>query len=868
VGQFGGAAYGGTVTYNLSGANGYTMQLGSGASGTGMLNFYNNTVLNSNTPGVTLSIPGGLDIDYPLSYNLTFTGPGNISMGSIVPYNAAGTEIPTFAGTGIVTLTGSNTYTANTTVNSGIVILAAGAAIADTSQILIANVSGTGAAFYQSGAGSLVSNTTTSLGDFQVGAAVGAAGYYNLSAGAIDVSSLNTTSGGEIDIGGASGGAATFAQFDMTGGSVVLPNQTQTYFLANRGAAGEASIVNFLGGTVTIAGGATPADNGIDGIAANWTTNQTATITIGGTAQVLTPSLWVKLNVGTGYDGAGTVGDTATLNLDGGILQAFGIEYTGTNSTLNFNGGTLMAGNGTNSSFVTGLAGSYVYAGGGTINNNGQAITIAQALLAVSGSGVGSVAVGNGGTGYSVPPEVTISGGGGKGASAYATISATSGAVTGIIITCPGTGYNSVPSVSLSGITMGTAATPGAVTMVANSGTGAMTFSGAGTTTLTAVETYTAPTIVNSGTLAIANTTNAGVSGLNSSSAITINNGATINISTTTDNALLGSVPSSIAPLTINAGGTLTTSDSGHLGPLVLAGGALAENASPTTDQASWGVYDLDHGVTAGGTTTTSLISAQDIGLTQNGGTVFNVSPGASNGIDLLVTGGFADLSMEGNDNGLIKTGNGVMLLAGTSNYLSATAVNGGTFEVSGSLGTTNVNVTGSATLSMSGGVITTGTVQIGASASLAGYGTINGLLVNQGTVVVSGSLTLTKGVQNNGIILVTGSGTLAVGGTFINNGTLDVMDSPRTTLPAGLVNNGIILTSANVAVLQSSRSGNSFAVTMQSYVDHTYQLYSSPDLHTWSAAGNAQQGTGGTIVLTDSNATASGEFYKVGVGP
>jgi autotransporter-associated beta strand protein len=259
--------------------------------------------------------------------------------------------------------------------------------------------------------------------------------------------------------------------------------------------------------------------------------------------------------------------------------------------------------------------------------------------------------------------------------------------------------------------------------------------------------------------------------------------------------------------------------------------------------------------------------------LTEAGGTIFYVNSGSTGGIDLNVTGSFYH-SSGSPDTGLIKTGNGVMILSGSNNYSSPTTVSGGTLGIiGGSLSTTGVTVSGSATLTLATGAITTGTVQIAAGGFLYGYGTINGALVNQGTVTVDGALTLNGNFQNNGYMMVTGSGSLVVNlpnnGTFVNNGTLDIMDSPQTVLPAGYVNNGTILNSSLVTVQQVAETANSFSVTIQSYTNHTYQLQRSADLGTWQNVGAAQSGTtGSALVLTDTNATAGSMFYQVGVGP
>ena len=876
MGQFGAPAT--TPIFNLSGTNGYTLQLGSGSAGTGALQFYNNTTLNSNTPGVTLSIPGGLVINYPSSYTLTFGGAGNISIGAIVPYSSTYSEVPTFAGAGTVTLTGSNTYTGATTVTSGVVQLTG--QITATPTIVIGSTSGVAAALYQSGANSISAVTSGAGGAFQMGGTAGAFGYFNFSGGTVSVP-------GEIDTGGYNGGAGTFGEFDMSGGTVNLPNSAASYFMLNRGLAGETSVFNISGGTVQISGGGAPTDNGFDGLAVNWSQTgaaQTATVTISGSGQFLTPSLYVKLNNGGNtaalnggtFNGqSGNSANVANLNLNsGGLLQTLGFRNGTSNNGnvyVDFNGGTLEAGNAANSAYLANLGGVYVYGGGGTFNNNGLAITIAQPLLAVTGSGVSSVAVSTAGSGYFAPPEITFSGGGGMGATAYATISPATGAVTGIVVTNPGTGYTSAPAVALTGTTAGTAAVLGTVSMAANATTGGMTFTGTGTTTLTAIEGYTGPTIVNSGTLALNNAANTNGT-LHGTSSLTINNGATVSLGGG-DNSLFGAVNGGVLT-TINAGGAMTTKGSvtDHLGNLTLAGGTLA-SGTPSGDGLMYGEYDLDFGVTAGGTTTTSTITASNVALTEAGGTIFYVNSGSTSGIDLNVTGTFYH-SSGSPDTGLIKTGNGVMVLSGSDNYKSATTVSGGTLGIiGGSLSTTGVTVSGSAALALAAGAITTGTVQIAAGGFLYGYGTINGALVNQGTVTVDGALTLNGNFQNNGYMMVTGSGSLVVNlpnnGAFVNNGILDIMDSPQTVLPAGYVNNGTILNSSLVTVQQVAEAANSFSVTIQSYTNHTYQLQRSTNLGTWQNVGVAQSGTtGSTLVLTDTNATAGSMFYQVGVGP
>ncbi|KNG92098.1 hypothetical protein [Pseudaestuariivita atlantica] len=71
----------------------------------------------------------------------------------------------------------------------------------------------------------------------------------------------------------------------------------------------------------------------------------------------------------------------------------------------------------------------------------------ATGTAALSGDGVGSVAVTNAGYGYVVPPTVTLSGGGGSGAAAVAELK--DGAVVGVTVVLAGKGYTSAPRVEI-----------------------------------------------------------------------------------------------------------------------------------------------------------------------------------------------------------------------------------------------------------------------------------------------------------------------------------------------------------------------------------------------------------------------------------
>jgi autotransporter-associated beta strand protein len=107
---------------------------------------------------------------------------------------------------------------------------------------------------------------------------------------------------------------------------------------------------------------------------------------------------------------------------------------------------------------------------------------------------------------------------------------------------------------------------------------------------------------------------------------------------------------------------------------------------------------------------------------------------------------------------GLTKTGATTQVLSGASSYSGPTSVTGGVLTLTGSLGNTSAL-----------------DIEVGARFENLG------------------SLTVTGNITNDGTLLLTGTALLAVGGTFTNNGVLDIRGWSGS-LPNGLVNNGTIL--------------------------------------------------------------------------
>ncbi len=270
------------------------------------------------------------------------------------------------------------------------------------------------------------------------------------------------------------------------------------------------------------------------------------------------------------------------------------------------------------------------------------------------------------------------------------------------------------------------------------SGTGgSVTFGGAGTTTLTARETYTGSTTVNGGILAL----NVGSGTLNSTAALFINNGATVMVNS--DNALVGS--SANVPVTIAAGGVLTTAtSSSHLpGLLTLAGGTLATTtATLSANEPTYGSWNLDKGVLV---TANSTISAAGVVPTQAGGTQFNVASGATLNVTgtLITTGGSPST-------GVVKTGPGTLQFSTNNSYSGGTTINGGMLVITADNSYTGGTTVNGGTLVLSG--------------SGTGPGTIRGALTVNAGGTVSATVGYALGSNNDG----TQVSTLTVnGGTF-----------------------------------------------------------------------------------------------------
>jgi autotransporter-associated beta strand protein len=232
-----------------------------------------------------------------------------------------------------------------------------------------------------------------------------------------------------------------------------------------------------------------------------------------------------------------------------------------------------------------------------------------------------------------------------------------------------------------------------------------------------------------------------------------------------------------------------------------------------------------------------SLSGSATLGAIANWSSALNVTLGGGTIQAGDAFGNAQNITLTGTLTGstLIKSGKGILVVGGSCSVTGSATVSAGVLEIGGSF---------SEAASL--------TIANGATVYLAG-----------GSLAVSGSIT------NNGIFKVSGTPSLAITGKFINNGVLDLINGPAS-LPPNFVNNGTVLNASNVKVQQFGITGTTLNLTIQSYVEHTYQLQRSSSLTNpnWIDAGAAQVGTGSNLEFTDPSATGAQGFYQVLVSP
>ncbi len=432
-------------------------------------------------------------------------------------------------GNGTLTLTGNNSYSDATNVGTGTLVFS-GTTNNTTAIDNIGTVGGTNGVLVI-GAGSTF-NANDNPGQFTSSLAIGG----------------NATAAGDVRLGFANSSLSVGAQFGLGTGTGGYAAYTQTAGTANIasfvvvGFNNDRSVLNMSGGNLTIAtnlmtvaaggtgavgvatisGGnftavATTGNAGtIGGIYAGEFGN--GTVNVSGTANVTLAGRGLVLGVNAGAFG--------TVNLDGGTVNTNSIAQGAGTGALNLNGATIKA-TGASATFLQGIASATIYGGGVTIDDGGFAVTIGQALLGATGSGLSNTGITATGTGFIDTPIVQVSGDG-TGATAVASVDS-NGNLTGITITNPGQNYTNA-SFSLIGGGVTSSGSVSSTTAVVANTPGALNKNGTGTLTLSGASTYSGATNVNAGSLVLAATGSLASNAMNvaANSALTVTAGGTI----------------------------------------------------------------------------------------------------------------------------------------------------------------------------------------------------------------------------------------------------------------------------------------------------------------------------------------------------
>ena len=806
------AQYAGWYSTENVGASG-TLSFGVNAVTIGALSGGGNVMLMNGTNAVALTVGTN-------GANTAYSGSLSGSNGTLIK-----------TGTGTLTLTGSNSYSGYTQVSAGKLLVDNGGNIANTSYINVGNNNGDNGALTVKGTGKVTTSIqilvgtnsgsvgtlnvqdsayVTSGGHIQLGINSGAIGILNLTSGTVGVSAgffvgnsgngyMNQSGGVMKTLGGyywsVGQNANSFGSYVLTGGSAsqsfginvgnggtgVLSisgsgNFTSAYDIAVGVNAGSFGVTDVSGGSLNETDGGRQTFIGKSG---------TGILNVrGGTVSVAYTS-------GSGVVVGNLAGSYGTVNLLSGTLNAYGVVGGSGTSAINFNGGTLQA-RGANTAFLSGLTNAYVYSGGATIDTQGYSITVAQPLLAASGTGLASIPITVSGSGYLAAPVVQITGGSGTGATAVATMN--SGTISGITITNPGTGYSPDDTLTftLIGGNPASAATLGTPTWAANV-SGGLTKLGTGALTLTSANTYTGATSVNAGTLQLGD----GIAGHDGSiaSASLVNQG-TLNYNLFGNQTYAGAISGS-GSLGKSGAGTLTLTGSSsyggttavHAGGLVVDSGgfitktSLLEVGQNNGDVATLTVQGTGQ-VTTGSNSqitigdnngaigtlnvldTASVTSKSHIFLGNNGGSigVLNLTSGT-----VGVSAGF----FVGNSgNGYVnQTGGAMTTLGGYYWHVGNNPGSFGSYSISGGAASqafdTQIGYQGSALLSVSGsGSFTVGGgIGVGSQANSLGVVDVSGGSLN----VTWGSNQLTIGNSGTGVLNVRGGVVANTGGNATN---------------------------------------------------------------------------------------------------
>ena len=740
----------------------------------------------------------------------------------------------TKSGGGTLVLTGTNTYVGTTTISSGVLRAAYGVGITTGNFVM-----GQGGV-YQATANMTKTNGITTPNSGGVGWGLTAYSPVVGTTITMDWGTNNYTAGG-------AGPVVTLNDSDATGPLVFKANivSPSRHYLAVNSAAypvtltglwscavanssahgkigpgllllqGGASMTG-IGGVMTVFEGTLIFDNcnysGLDAVVVgkSYSTGTAATLNVNG-ASVLQAGLGKGLNIGAGASIGSS--DGAVNVSTGGTLCVSKIYRGASAGTITFDNGVIRVLDSTNAaSFMTGLSGAYIKAGGLTFDSNGFDPTVGQNLLTHGTSlGGGLVKLGAG--------NLTLCG-----TNTYTGLTdVQAGTLT--LGAAGGTLANSA-AVQISGGTLNVACadTVGTVTLLNGSISGAATLTGASydvrkgtvsaglggngvtltkttadTVTLSGINTYDGLTTVTLGELDLNTTSGQSIAGN-----LTLNGG--------TVKLLQASQIASSKNFVVN-GGTFDLQGFNQIvGGVQLTGGALAGSGGVLT---STSAFDLQAG-------SVSASLGGSVGLNKTtGGTVTLSGMNSFSGVT-SVTLGELDLNTMGGQSiaGNLAVNGGTVKLMQADQIAAAKtlAVSSGAFDLQSFNQTVaGVQLTGG-TLAGSGGTLSSTSdfdLQAGAVGAILGGGV--GLNKSgSGTVTLSGANSYGGGTTvTGGTLALSGAGALPSGTTLFIDGANAGFDMGGGSAAAGIVTlgQGTITNGALTASAYSLMNGTVSAI-------------------------------------------------------
>jgi T5SS/PEP-CTERM-associated repeat protein len=784
---------------------------------------------------------------------------GNATTGMFIAGGAGSTGSALVENGGSISLNGtassSNIIVGQSTGAQGTLDIESGGTVLYNSpgNILIGQNAGANGLAIVNGAGAALQVGTTSSPTAALGLAVGNGGSGTLEVEDGGTLSFNSTNGGLRDGNSANG----FVEVTGTGSTLSFdtPNNPDDVGNGSTGtlevlSGGSATFNNTLGigvisaassGVVTVSGtGSTLTDTGSKGqinvggpgtgslnIDAGGSVSATAAIFIANISA--TSQGTITVNAGTLTDGGqlavGNAG-TGTLNIQtGGLVQLTGINgvsvgfNSGASGDVSINGGMLSDANGFFTIANTGATGTLTIGAGGSL--------LAQSLNENSG---GTIGVSGGGAELTTNNGLNV--GGGSAGSASMTI----GAGGGVFANGNGNASNMSIGSGASGdsgtVTVTTGGSLVADGMIVGSG-------GTGTLTVNA-----GASVTNTSTSAIG----LGGFGVGGSGTVIVD-GATM----TDDGGFMVGNTNASGTLLVDHGGTLTSS-SGGFAFAGQIGAAGSGTGAVTVSAATW---NANGQLLVGGGE--DSLDINSFGLVNTGTNNVNIGGGtAGAGTISLESGGSLNAGFIGLDIGPTFGGTGLLSIdGGTVTALGLNAGLGGSIEVSGGSLSVSGQATigqagsGAASLTQSGGVVSTGDLAIGQNTTSSGTVTVSG-----GSLTATGEINI--GAGGNGTATIDGGGTMSA----VTPGPT----SPAVSIGSGLGTTGGLTVSgtgsaldANGAVVVGGNGLGSLDIANAATVESgnpSSSLFEGVDAGQMSGGSGAISVTGTQSLLTN-----TGEF-------